>query len=371
MLRASVVFRFSLALLACACVAGGAALAQKSDRPGQASFHVKNAFTVKVPQGAHSVRVWFAVPQEDAYSRITNFNVVADYPVRYDWDSWGNKVGFLEVRDAKTPQIAITEEFDLKRTEMRTHPDPKMTRPLTDAEREALSRYLEPTKYVIVNDQVKALSAEIVGGETNPILEARKLYDWTLENIDYWVKDPDHLKASPVGSTEYCLSKKTGNCTDFHSLFASLSIAAGIPVRMIYGSLLKPTLNGMAVDGSYHCWIEFYAPQVGWIPLDASLANIYGKPFALTDKNKTLVELTTATGYHGLDKSKIDYYFGNIDDRRVVWSIGRDLMMQPAQDDGPVNSLPKAYVEVDGKSSTDFTRTFTYKEVSATDRGAE
>jgi len=345
--------------------------AQKSDRPEQASFHVKNAFTVKVPQGSHSVRVWFAVPQEDAYSTITNFNVVSDYPVHYDWDSWGNKVGYLEVQNATPPQIAISEEFDLVRTEMRNYPDPKATRPLTDAEREALSRYLEPTKYVIVNDQVKAISAQITGGETNPILAARKLYDWTLQNIDYWVKDPDHLKASPVGSTEYCLGKKTGNCTDFHSLFASLSIAAGIPARMIYGSLLKPTLNGMAVDGSYHCWIEFYAPQVGWIPLDASLANIYGKPFDLTDKNKNLVELTTATGYHGLDKSKIDYYFGNIDDRRVVWSMGRDLMMQPAQDDGPVNSLPKAYVEVDGKSSTDFTRTFTYKELSATSKSSD
>jgi hypothetical protein len=76
------------------------------------------------------------------------------------------------------------------------------------------------------------------------------------------------------------------------------------------------------------------------------------------------VELTTATGYHGLDKSKIDYYFGNIDDRRVVWSIGRDLMMQPAQNDGPVNSLPKSYVEVDGKQSSDYVRQFTYKELS-------
>jgi len=371
MLRGSIVFRCLLCALICGCVATSNVQAQKSDRPEQASFHVKNAFTVKVPQGSHSVRVWFAVPQEDAYSTITNFNVVSDYPVHYDWDSWGNKVGYLEVQNATPPQIAISEEFDLVRTEMRNYPDPKATRPLTDAEREALSRYLEPTKYVIVNDQVKAISAQITGGETNPILAARKLYDWTLQNIDYWVKDPDHLKASPVGSTEYCLGKKTGNCTDFHSLFASLSIAAGIPARMIYGSLLKPTLNGMAVDGSYHCWIEFYAPQVGWIPLDASLANIYGKPFDLTDKNKNLVELTTATGYHGLDKSKIDYYFGNIDDRRVVWSMGRDLMMQPAQDDGPVNSLPKAYVEVDGKSSTDFTRTFTYKELSATSKSSD
>ena len=177
------------------------------------------------------------------------------------------------------------------------------------------------------------------------------------------MKDPDHLKASPVGSTEYCLRTKTGNCTDFHSLFASLAMAAGIPTRMVYGSLLKPTLNGIQIDGSYHCWIQFFAPNYGWLPLDVSLANIYGKEFAVTDKNKKLVELTTATGYKGLDRSKVDYYFGNLDERRVTWSTGRDLILQPPQNDGPLNALTKIYVEVDGKQSADWTREFTYSEI--------
>jgi hypothetical protein len=118
-------------------------------------------------------------------------------------------------------------------------------------------------------------------------------------------------------------------------------------------SLLKPTLNGFSVDASYHCWIQFFALRLGWLPLDASLANIYAEDIKLTEKNKKLVELTTATGYHSSDLSKIDYYFGNLDDRRIVWSIGRDLIMQPPEGDGPVNSLPKMYVEVDGKQSTD------------------
>ena len=56
-------------------------------------------------------------------------------------------------------------------------------------------------------------------------------------------------------------------------------MAAGIPTRMIYGSLMKPTLDGVPVDASYHCWIQFYAPNLGWVPLNVSLANIYGKEF--------------------------------------------------------------------------------------------
>lgn len=331
-------------------------------QPKQASFQIKNEFKVQPPKGAKTIRMWFAVPQEDAASEIREFRVTAAFPVQYFRDDWGNRVGYAEVIAPAEGPITIREEFGLTRTEIRNLMDPAKTRPLTDQERAALFAYLQPSTHVIVNDSIKSLSASIVGGERNPILAARKIYDWTLENVDYWVKDPDHLKASPVGSTEYCLRTKTGNCTDFHSLFASLAMAAGIPTRMVYGSLLKPTLNGVQIDGSYHCWIYFFAPNYGWLPLDVSLANIYGKEFPVTDKNRKLVELTTATGYKGLDPSKVDYYFGNLDERRVTWSTGRDLIMQPPQNDGPVNALAKMYVEIDGKESNDWTRELSYAE---------
>ena len=333
-------------------------------QPGRASFEIKNEFKVQPPKEAKTVRMWFAVPQEDAVSVVREFRVAADFPVQYFRDDWGNRVGYAEVSSPAEGPITIREEFGLTRTEIRNAIDPAKTRPLTTQERAALFAYLQPSTHVIVSDQMIVLSASIVGGETNPILAARKIYNWTLENVDYWVKDPDHLQASPIGSTEYCLRTKTGNCTDFHSLFAPLAMAAGIPTRMVYGSLLKPTLNGVPIEGSYHCWIYFFAPNYGWLPRDVSLANIYGKVFPVTDKNKKLVELTTATGYKGLDPSKVDYYFGNLDERRVTWSMGRDLIMQPPQEDGPVNALAKMYVEIDGKQSADWTRELTYAEAA-------
>jgi transglutaminase-like putative cysteine protease len=332
-------------------------------QPRQASFHVRNVFNVKVPKGRRpsgsgspSRRKTPAPPSATSPCPPTAQSATTPTP-----GATGS--ANFEVRAPAQEKLTIREEFDLTRSEIQSRVDAARTRALTEPERVALARYLAPATHVIINDRIKALAASIVEGEANPVRAARKIYDWTFKNIDYWVKDPDHLKASPVGSTEYCLLTKTGNCTDFHSLFASLAMAAGLPTRMVYGSLLKPSLNGIEVDGSYHCWIQFYAPQVGWVPLDASLANIYGKEFPLTEKNKKLVELTTATGYKGPDPSKVDYYFGNIDERRVVWSIGRDLMMQPPQESGPVNALAKAHVEVDGKPHADWTREFTYREI--------
>ncbi|MBV8102403.1 MAG: hypothetical protein JOZ31_24935 [Verrucomicrobia bacterium] len=50
---------------------------------------------------------------------------------------------------------------------------------------------------------------------------------------------------------------------------------SGIPVRMVYGSLFKPTLNGVDSDASYHCWVEFFAP-LGISP-DHSNSRIAGR----------------------------------------------------------------------------------------------
>jgi hypothetical protein len=44
--------------------------------------------------------------------------------------------------------------------------------------------------------------------------------------------------------------------------------------------------------------------------------------------------------------------------------MGRDLILQPPQNDGPVNALTKIYVEVDGKQSADWTRELTYAEIT-------
>jgi hypothetical protein len=174
MWRKTIPWRSLLVLVICCCVAAFAD-DHTAVRPAHASFLIKNAFVVKVPNGAQTTRIWFAVPQEDAYSKIADFKVVSDEPVSYTWDSWRNKVGYLEVLGAAHPGIHITETFALTRMETNNAIDPKATRPLTDAERAALSPYLTPTTYVIINDQIKALAKQITGNETNPVLAARKI----------------------------------------------------------------------------------------------------------------------------------------------------------------------------------------------------
>jgi transglutaminase-like putative cysteine protease len=315
-----------------------------------AAFDVRHEVKIMVPEGAKNVRAWIAYPQDDPLQVVSDMKIESPFPHRVETDAQGNKVLYVEAANPGVKDFTVVESFRLLRREDRTAPDASKTRPLTAEERAKFSAELSPNVNVVINDDVKKLSKEIVAGETNPVKAARKLYDWELQNVDYWVKDPDNRKASPVGSTTYTLEKRTGNCTDFHSLWTSLARAEGIPTRMVYGSFLKAELDGKDKDQSYHCWPEFYAPGIGWVPHDVAVADIFVGDFKTTPANDEKVRLTTADGYKGADPAKVDYYFGNIDERRVTWSRGRDLALQPAPANGPVNMLAKAHVEVDDKT---------------------
>ena len=331
-----------------------------------ATFDLRNEVKVKLPEGAKQIRIWMALPQEEEAQQVSDMRVEAPYPWRIARDSEGSRVLYLESQNPQEKEFTIVTTFEVTRWEVRHSVDASKARPIADVDRARFAEYLQGNKYVVIDDEIRRLADQIVGSETNPVLAARKIYDWVLQNVDYWVKDPEHKKASPVGSTTYCLTFRTGNCTDFESLWTSLARAKGIPTQIVYGSFLKPELRDRDEDQSYHCWAMFYAPGLGWVPHDVAVADLYKADIPITTANAKLVRLTTPDGTFGADPSKVNYYFGNLDERRVVWSHNRDLIMNPKEDGEPVNALPKAYAEVDGKvlpETTGWARKLTYKEL--------
>src|ERR1041384_2659148 len=95
------------------------------------------------------------------------------------------------------------------------------------------------------------------------------------------------------------------------------------------------------------------------------MADIFRGDFPTTKENEVLVRRATPEGYRGPEPDRVSYYFGNLEDRRVTFSRGRDLEMDPPQAGPPVNALIKAYVEADGKPLAEkegWTRKLTYRE---------
>ncbi|MGZ8921473.1 MAG: transglutaminase domain-containing protein, partial [Limisphaerales bacterium] len=118
---------------------------------------------------------------------------------------------------------------------------------------------------------------------------------------------------------------------DQHALFIALCRAREIPARLFYGSRLKPENANKDHDPGYRCWPAFFAPGLGWVPLDISSADAAGSDTA-------------------------NNWFGGLDENRLEWAEGRDFDFEPRSAQRP-DLVIRGWVEIDGKPHPDFTRT--------------
>ena len=181
---------------------------------------------------------------------------------------------------------------------------------------------------MVVDETVTRLAKEAATGRAGELQKARAIYDYVIAHMRYDKTTPgwgrgDTLRACQLGA---------GNCTDFHSLFISMSRSLGIPARFVIGASIPTEPTGQ-IPG-YHCWAEFYSPEHGWVPVDASEAW----------KHPQLRE----------------YYFGTLDPNKLLISAGRNLQLVPAQAGPPVNLFVYPYVEVDGVACDGVTTRFEF-----------
>jgi transglutaminase-like putative cysteine protease len=90
----------------------------------------------------------------------------------------------------------------------------------------------------------------------------------------------------------------------------------------MFGSRLKLENEGKDYDPGYRCWPNFFAPRLGWIPLDVSSGD------------------TAAT--------RADEWFGGLDENRIEWAEGRDFDLEPRSAVRP-DLVIRGWIEVDGK----------------------
>jgi len=159
------------------------------------------------------------------------------------------------------------------------------------------------------------------------LTKARALYDYVIDNVRYAKQG-----IYGTGDANYACDSKSGNCTEFHSLFISLARSAGIPARFAVGAGIPSARNTGGVDG-YHCWAEFYAEDKWW-PVDISEADKY-------------TALAT-------------YYFGHHPANRIELSRGRDISPNPMPKSGPINFLAYPVFEMEGEPNLIET-TFTFE----------
>lgn len=287
----------------------------KQSTPKTRTFRFDYGFqVVDLPADAR-VRVWLPVPPDDQRQTVVELDRKLPCPAkRFKEPKYENSLLFLEPKAPASGQLDFSISYRVKRMEVRS----QLTKDAAaKIEPQVRKQFLSATSLVPVDGK----PLELLKGQSLPKDEwslARTLYNRVDEHMKYDKSKPGYGN----GDVIWACDSRTGNCTDFHSLFISLARSQGLPSRFSIGFPL-PEKRGKGTIGGYHCWADFFVEQHGWVPIDISEA----------DKHPEMK----------------DYYFGNLTENRVVFSRGRDLELVPRQQGKPLNYFVYPHVEVNGK----------------------
>lgn len=288
----------------------------------------------EIPAGAKQVDLWLPYPQSDKYQKVLKANVTSPFPTKITTDGqYGNKIVHVEVKNPTGGTIPVTMEFTVERSE-RVQKGFLEAKTKSGAEPADLQRWLQADHLVPLDARIREMSVEITAGKKTDVEKARAIYDYVLANMKYDKSGTGWGN----GDIYWACDAKRGNCTDFHALFIGLARSAGIPAKFEIGFPLPADKHEGEIAG-YHCWAEFYLNGYGWVPVDISEA--------------------------WKDPARREYFFGAHDANRVQFSIGRDVMLAPAQAGAPLNYFIYPYAEVDGKTFTQVTKKFAFREQGA------
>jgi transglutaminase-like putative cysteine protease len=288
-------------------LASGAGL-YAGEAPRQREFLFTYSVTAQAEPGTWA-RIWLPLPpsNEDQEVAIVNRHLPPKALLTTE-PKYGNQMVYVKHRANEAGEIRLAVTYRVKRYEI------VAPRAAAVDEQPLLERFMQPDAKVPVGGKCLVL----LEGRQLPmeaVAAARMLYDLVYDHMRY-AKDGTGWGQ---GDAEWACQSGYGNCTDFHSLFIALARHARIPARFEIGFPL-PRERGSGTIAGYHCWAKFYAPDQGWIPVDISEA----------DKNPALRE----------------YYFGHLTEDRVVFSMGRDIDLEPRQAGPPLNFFVYPYVEV-------------------------
>lgn len=296
------------------------------------AFHY--AFTVKdVPEGS-KIRVWFPAAHSDDFQEVSVSSAKGDLPLKRTKESrFGNEIYYAETARSKPGDLHFSVDYAVVRRERLTI---GVNRPrLRDATlpKREYQQDLAPDKLVPITGRPAELAMKITAGRVSVREKARAIYDYVFDNMRY-----DKTGTGwGQGDVLYACDAKKGNCTDFHSLFIAMARSQGIPARFEIGFPLTADKHSSEIAG-YHCWADFFDPQLGWVPVDISEA-----------------------WKHPVKK---DYFFGAHDSDRIQFTVGRDLKLNPPQASEPLNYFVYPYVEVGDQPYPNISNEFSFADVS-------
>jgi hypothetical protein len=283
------------------------------------------------------MRIWVPVPPTNDYQKLHDLNLADNRAYQIvDEPEFGNRFLVFDVNDeslANSSEASFSIKFRVTRYAIQ--PMRKKSSIRQTAQDEP-ARYLAANRLIPIDGRIAAEAKQVAGNIQNPLKQIRRLYDHIVATVRYDKSGTGWGR----GDALYACDIRTGNCSDFHSLFIGQARALGIPARFIMGLPLPEDKTEGVIEG-YHCWGEFFLPEKGWCPVDASEASKFPQ--------------------------KKEQFFCGLDEHRVAFTTGRDIKL-PGSSAEPLNYAIYPHVEIDSLPHEKVQTAFFFRDCSSNDR---
>lgn len=260
---------------------------------GRVRLHFRMRTSVEIHPSAQRpgeiLRVHIALPLKDAQSLPSP--AIRTFPAasRIAPEDTAQRTAFFE--EKYQPGMTFTAEFEYEIDARYVDPRPELVTPeQPDFDLGEMLPQIRFTPFI------RALANELAGGETNPLIAARKFYDYVSTHAVYRYVRPYR---TVLDIPEYFGAGLRGDCGMHALLFITLCRAWGIPAQWQAGWYARPGHIGS------HDWARFYVAPYGWLFADGSFGG---------------------AAYREGHLDRWNFYFGNLEPWRLV--SNRDFQQQ-------------------------------------------
>ena len=228
-----------------------------------------------VPDGK-VVRCWLPFPHR-GIPRQTDIQLISASEDKYELapDTAIHSTLYMEKLAEADKPIVFSETFEYTSSAEWHSLKPEDIKPY-DKSSDLYKVYTsEREKHVVFSKRMKDLAAELTGEETNPLLKARRIFQYINDNYP-WASAREYSTIDNI--PEYVLDNHKGDCGQVTLLFITLCRISGIPAHFQSGFMVHPGENNL------HDWCEIYFEGPGWVPVDMS----FGIPIFAQENNDEL-----------------------------------------------------------------------------------